>query len=714
MRLMVRRTATVVAAVSLTLAGVAGATATHQPTTDAQAPHAASADWPMFGNSTDNVRFSTLTQINAGNVSKLGVAWTMQEGKNLAAWETVPVVVNGVMYLTTNTDQVRAVNAATGELIWQYTPQVDFYHSVAGGGGGVPTNRGVAVVNGKVYLLTFDARMIALQASTGEVIWDVSVANKIQGYGESSPPTYWNGMLFVGAQEGDAGMRGFEAAYDANTGKQIWRFYTVPAPGHGWNSAQGNHGGGDVWMPSVIDSTTGILYLGTGNPSPDFTNAVRSGCNPWVDAVVALNARTGKFIWGHTEICNDVWDYDALQSPILFNLTQNGKTTRVVGNGNKGGQYFFFDAASGKVLAISPYLSEWSVPHLKPNAAGVRVCPGTAGGIEFSPPAYSPATHAVYQPVTNACQIFSTIPLANTQAHRLGTVDTGGAVAPSGPMTGAMAAVDARTGKVLWKDAMSKPMFGGSLATAGNLAFAGGDDGHFYAFDARTGKILYSPNFGLAFGAPPIAYAVNGTEYIAIAAGGASVSAADGSPLGGTLAVLKLGGTPITKPFPAAAAGSGLVSVKLPSLKGYTRLNPWMYVDTTHQHVVIVLVAGETGADSGFNFDGYYDGKANFIVPANWTVDLEFSNKAALPHSAGIVKSTKTPPQLQPFGFGVAVTPNALGGTGHGVTQLVSFVADHAGSYFVACLVPGHIQSGMWDHFTISNTAKLPSIQTTK
>jgi PQQ-dependent dehydrogenase (methanol/ethanol family) len=711
---MLRRTAALVAAAFLVLAGIAGTAATRQVVANAQAPRAASVDWPRWGNSTDNTRFSPVTQINTGNVSKLGIAWTMQEGKNIAVWETDPVVVNGVMYLTTNTDQVRAVNAATGKVLWQYTPMVDFYHSVAGGGGGTPTNRGVAVANGRVYLLTFDARLIALQASNGKVLWTVSVANQTQGYGESSPPTYWNGMLFVGSQEGDAGMQGFVSAYNANTGKRIWRFYTVPAPGHGWNPAKGNHGGGDVWMPPVIDPTTGLLYVGTGNPSPDFDNTLRKGCNPWADAVVALNARTGKFVWGHTEICNDLWDYDALQSPVLFNLTRNGKTIRVVGDGNKSGEYFFFNAATGKMLTVSPHLAEWSEPHLAPNPRGVKVCPGTLGGIEYSPPAYSPISRAIYQPVLNQCEIYTTTPLADTQAHKLGTVDTGGTASFTGPMSGAMVAVDAATGRIRWKDAMPKPMIGGSLATAGNLVFSGADDGHFYAFDAGTGKILYHPNVGLAFGAAPLAYEVDGTEYIAVAAGGASVSAADGSPLGGTLMVLKLGGTPITKPFPAAASGTGLVSVKLPSLKGYTRANPWMYVNAGQQHVVIKLVAGESSANNGFNFDGYYNGRANFIVPTNWTVDWEFSNKAALPHSAGIVVSTKTPLKPQPFGFGAAVTPNPLGGIGPGTTQLVSFVANPTGSYILACLVPGHVQSGMWDRFTISDTATMPSIQATK
>jgi glucose dehydrogenase len=268
-------------------------------------------DWPWWGNTTDNTRFSPLTQINSATVGKLGLAWTAQEGGNLLAWETDPVVVQGVMYYTTNLDQVRAVNAATGKRLWQYTPRVNFFRAIAGGGGGVPTNRGVTVANGKVYLLTFDDQLIALQAATGDVVWHAQVADASQGYSETSPPTYWNGLLFVGSAESDAGLRGFVAAYNATTGKQVWRFFTVPAPGQDWVPKVGHHGGGDVWMPQVIDTTTGILYFGTGNPSPDFNNSQRAGSNPWVDATVALNARTGQFLWAHTEVSPDVWDYDS-------------------------------------------------------------------------------------------------------------------------------------------------------------------------------------------------------------------------------------------------------------------------------------------------------------------------------------------------------------------------------------------------------------------
>ena len=708
------RRAAIGVTVALLLAGTAGINSARQGTGRVSAaPTGANMDWPVFGNTTDNTRYSMLNQINTSNVGKLGVAWTQQEGTNLTAFEGVPVVVKGTMYYTTNLDQVRAVNPTTGKLLWQYTPKVDFYHSVAGGGGGVPVNRGVAVANGRVYLLTFDARLIALQASTGEVLWDVSVANNIQGYGESSPPTYWNGLLFVGSQEGDAGLRGFVAAYDANTGKQVWRLYTIPAPGHGWVPAQGNHGGGDVWMPPTIDPSSGTLYVGTGNPSPDFTAVIRPGCNQWANALVALDARTGKFKWGHSEFCNDVWDYDSLQSPLLFDITKNGRTVRVVAHGNKGGQFFFYDASNGKVLATSPYLACWSRPHLKPTPSGVTVCPGVLGGIEYSPPAYSPITQALYQPVDNEAQIFTTNPLANTQAHRLGEVDTGGSVSPTGPITGAMVAVSAQTGKILWKVPVPKLMVGGSLATAGNLVFSGADDGIFRSFDAKSGKVLWQGNFGLGFGAAPIAYQVNGTEYIAVAVGGASVSAVDNAPLGGTLVVLKLGGSAVTK-LPPAAAGSGLVPVKPPSLKGFKKLSNDLYVDQAHKHAVMMINAAATSANNGFNFNGYHNGNGTFTVPVNWTVDWEFRNKAALPHSAGIVTSTTVPLKLVPFGFGPVVTPNAIAGTGPGVTQILSFVASHSGSFILVCLVPGHVEAGMWDHFIVSATAKLPSIAATK
>jgi len=673
-----------------------------------------SVDWPRFGNNTNNNRFSSLTQINAGNVRRLGIAWTMQEGRNLSLFETDPVVVNGTMYFTTNTDQVVAVNAATGRLKWKYTPSVAFYRAVAGGGGGVPTNRGVTVANGHVYLLTFDDQLIALQAATGEKLWKTTVSSSFAGYSETSPPTYWNNMLFVGSAESDAGMRGFVAAFNASSGRQIWRTYMVPAPGHGWVPLLGNHGGGDVWMPPTVDTRTATVYVGTGNPSPDIYNANRPGCNPWVDAVVAMNAYTGRIKWAHTEVCPDLWDYDSHQPPMIFDIHTGGRTIHAVGHGNKSGYYWIVNAANGRVIAKSPgVVRETCCPRPRPTRQGVKVCPGASGGIEYTPAAYSPLTQAVYQPALQICNIFQLGTLADVNHHKQGAVDVGGAITPVKPFTGAMVAINTRNGRFMWRDQMPAPMIGGALATAGNLAFSGSDDGRFYAFNATNGRILWSANLGLPFGAAPITYMVNGVQYVAIAVGGSIIATSQNLNTGGTLVVFKLNGASVHR-MPVVSAGFVPAKLTMPSLKGLNHINRWMWASARQQHVVIKVVANLGTNNSGLNFNGYSKGQANFIIPRGWNVDIEFSNTSKIPHSLAITSNHALPPKLVNFGFGPAVSPKATQGIGPGITELVTFPGVPAGSYNMVCLVPGHLVGGMWDRVTISPTARMPSIQVGK
>ena len=502
-------------------------------------------DWPHFGNTTDQTRFSPLMQVNTTNVRQLGLAWTMPEGQNQFSWETDPIVVHGSMYLTTSTDQVVALDAATGKIRWKYTPQLNLL-PLLGRGGEQPVSRGIELADGTLYLLTFDDQLIALRAATGRQLWHTTVASLQDGYTEPSPPTYWQGMLFVGSAEGDAGLRGFIAAYNATTGKQIWRWYTVPTPGHGWMPRIGHHGGGDVWMPATIDAQTGILYAATGNPSPDVDNSLRPGCNPWTDATVALNAHTGTLLWGRTQVCPDLWDYDANQTPVLLTLHYRHRTVRAVGAGNKSGAYWIFDASSGATIARSPLLSRQTLPRPVPTTHGVRVCPGKLGGLEYSPPAYSSRTGALYLPGLNLCMIYTRASQQATNAHQVGAYDFGGTAVPTKEKpSGFMAAIDPQTGGLRWQRQVPAPMIGGALATAGGLVFSGADDGRFYAFDAGSGKILWRPYLGLGFGAAPISYAVNGTQYIAIAAGGSGVTALTGGRIGGTLAVFRLDGAPI-------------------------------------------------------------------------------------------------------------------------------------------------------------------------
>lgn len=650
-------------------------------------------DWSLWGNNTDNNHYSSLTQINAGNVSKLGIAWTQAEGANLTTFETMPLVIKGVMYYTTNSNQVRAVNAATGKLIWQYTPRVNFYEAIAGGGGGVPTSRGVTAAQNKVYLLTFDDQLIALQQSTGEKLWTTTVATASNGYSEVSPPTYWNGMLFVGSAEGDSGHRGFVSAYDANSGKKLWTYYTVPTDGQGWVKKGSGVTGGDVWMPPVVDTTTGMLYIGTGNPYPDFDNSKRPGCDPWVNATVALDAKTGKFVWGHSEVCNDIDDYDSDPSPMLFNIHYpNGKTVRAVGHANKSGLYFVYDARTGKVLAQTTHVTAYTHPATRTGT--FTVCPGFFGGFEYSPAAYSPRTQAVYYPALTAC--------LNHNGAQF-SIDTK-------TQSGTMAAIDVTTGKYLWRTKVPRPMVGGALATASNLVFSGADDGAFRAFDARTGKILWTANLGIGFGAAPITYEVNGTQYIAVAAGGFSAEGYfNEHNLGGTMVVFKVNGGPIKKlPISTGTFTSGLSQSV--SLKGMTKLSDAVYVDTKAKKVVFNVTAAASAANNGFNFNGYAKGKANFIVPAGWLVNFIFKNNQALPHSLAVINTLQPGPHVSPL----AETPNPIQGlTGTG-KQYAGFTTLEPGKFYLVCLVPGHLAAGMWDNFTVSSTAKGPTIQTSK
>ncbi|HXT38118.1 MAG TPA: PQQ-binding-like beta-propeller repeat protein, partial [Chloroflexota bacterium] len=257
------------------------------------APDAASGnvDWPRIGNTTDQHHYSPLDQITTANVGRLRLAWSLPEGSHLTLFEDTPVVVAGIIYLTTNTGQVIAARADTGRRLWTYTPTVDFLHQLMSGDLVQPVNRGVEVANGHVYLATYDDQLISLNAATGKPEWRVVVANPDQYY-EQSPPTYWNGLLFLGEAGIGPGVRGFVAAFDARTGRLCWRFHTVPAPGHGWMASNGQTGGGDVWMPVTVDPRTGIVYAGTGNPTPALVNRARPGCDRWTDATLAIDGRT--------------------------------------------------------------------------------------------------------------------------------------------------------------------------------------------------------------------------------------------------------------------------------------------------------------------------------------------------------------------------------------------------------------------------------------
>jgi alcohol dehydrogenase (cytochrome c) len=488
-----------------------------------------SADWPDWGNTAANTHFAALAQVNAGDVDRLRLAWTRQEGFGQFAWETFPVVLGTTMYYSTNTDEVLAVNARSGRLLWSFVPEVSFLLGPQGFDAS-PVSRGVTVGGGRVYDLTADDQLIALNARSGTRLWDVRVADPDAGYSENSPGTYWNGEIVIGGPAGDAGLRGFVAAYDARTGRRLWHTYVVPERGHGWLSAPGAHGGGDVWMMPTIDPRSGTVYVSTGDPTSAFINTERRGCDPWSDATIALDARTGRVEWAHSEVCEDSWDYDTDQSPMLLDVRAGGSTVRAVGDGSKAGFYSVLDAGSGSLIARSPELTRYSRPHLRPTRAGVVACPGIFGGLEYGPPAYSPDSGEIYVPGIDMCMRYKLDSPGALRRHRSGEPDLGGTAVAVGASSGVVAALDSSSGRVAWSTRLPKPAGGGALATAGGLVFLGDDDGYLYALSARSGATVWRADLGRRFGSAPIAYEIGGVEYIAVVAGGSQVSVTGDAP----------------------------------------------------------------------------------------------------------------------------------------------------------------------------------------
>lgn len=517
------------------------------PSAVAQVPLAskhATSDWHLFGLDRNNTRFSPLTQINTSTVSHLGLAWSQSLGQYQVLAESFPMVVGQNMYVTTNTNEVIAYNAITGRELWKYVPKVDFSLSTGVGGYGVSVNRGVAVANGKVYLLTFDDHLQAVSQATGEKLWDSSVTDPHSGAYETMAPTVWDGLVFVGVSGSEDGVRGFVAAYDARTGKQVWRFYTVPAPGHGW-VPKGKHGGGAIYMPPTIDTKTGLLYVGTGNPSPVYLGTGRPGSDLYTDSVLALRARTGKLVWYHQEIAHDLWDYDAESPVVIFNTKVKGRAVHAVAEAGKSGYLFIMNARTGRDLFPPlPFVKE---NHTPPTPQGVLECPGSVGGAQYGPLAYDPHTHALYVSGINLCMIMK---VTSNNPSPGGEKDTYGTVIPTNiTPTGTFSAVDVRTGKFIWHHDMPTPMIGGASASAGNLVFTGDQHGDLYAFNAASGKNLWTGHLGLGFGSAPILFAINGSEYVACVIGGSALTASlHLGSVGARVVVLKLHGKPI-KPY---------------------------------------------------------------------------------------------------------------------------------------------------------------------
>ncbi len=493
-------------------------------------------DWLIAGKSYANDRFSMLNEVTTANVTSLMPVALVQTGMT-QSFETTPVVVDGVMYVTTpvvdHKMKVMALNAATGARIWETTYNLEPFKICCG-----PVNRGVAVAYGNVYFLTLDDKLVALSAMTGKQVFETTVADPKLGFSETMTPQVYKNHVIIGSGGGEWAIRGYVASYDATSGKQQWRWQsTDPAS---FENASYKSGGGMVWTTPAIDPATNLVAFSTGNPNPDLYGKDRKGDNLYTDSIVGLDLETGKLRWAYQEVKHDVWDYDAVSPVTFFDVQQDGKTIHAAGEAGKVGWYFIVDRETGKLLRKSdPYVAFSKNAFSAPTKAGVDMLPGANGGTEWSPAAYSPMTKYVYVLGMDQLMTFTTQPASETKGSlRLGSAFTN--VKPHGVQDGRFVAIDTQTGHIAWTAMTQQPLVGGALATAGNLVFMGEGDGSFDAFDAKSGQKVWSYNLGAGVNAPPITYEVNGEQYIAVAAGGNFQFT---YPYGDAIAIFKLSKT---------------------------------------------------------------------------------------------------------------------------------------------------------------------------
>jgi alcohol dehydrogenase (cytochrome c) len=491
-------------------------------------------DWLLHGRTWDNQRYSPLEQITAENVKSLSLVGLLQTGIT-ASFETTPIVVNGVMYATTpvvnGQMKIIALNAATGGRYWESTYNLGTFRICCG-----PVNRGPVVAYGNVYVLTLDDHLVALDARTGALRWQAQVADPSAGYSETMTPQVYDGMLIVGSAGGEWAIRGFVAAYDAQTGKQRWHWNSTDPKSYAGNSWRS--GGAMDWTTPAFDPQLGLVIFSTGNPNPDLYGSSRKGDNLWSDSIVALDIHTGRLRWYYQEVKHDVWDYDAVSPVVLFDVHENGETIPAAGEAGKVGWFFIVDRRNGRLIRKSdPYVLFSKNAFTTPTKAGVDMLPGANGGAEWSPAAYSPKTHFVYVLAMDQLMKFTTQPAkAETGQLRLGSAFVN--VTPHGVQDGRFVAIDTETGKIAWTYMTPQPLIGGALVTAGNLTFMGEGNGNFDAIDATSGKLLWKYNLGAGVNAPPITYTVNGTQYVAVGAGG---NFQLNYPYGDAIAIFRLG-----------------------------------------------------------------------------------------------------------------------------------------------------------------------------
>ncbi len=487
-------------------------------------------NWMTYSGRYDGWRYSTLNQINAGNASHLAMQWAFQVG-DLGQFETTPLVVDGVLYGTGQNDRAFAIDARTGRAIWRYQRNLpDKLQPCCG-----MVNRGFAILGTRLFMATLDAHVIALDTKTGNLLWDVTAADYRQAYTFTVAPLAVKNEVIVGISGGEYGVRGFIDAYDVTTGKRLWRFNTVPGPGEPghetWKGDSWKTGGAPAWITGTYDPELNLLYWPTGNPAPSNYAGDRDGDNLYSNSMLALDPDTGKLKWYFQFTPHDLYDYDATQVPLLIDAEWERRPRKLLVQANRNGFFYVLDRTDGKFLSAKPFGTvTWATgiasdgkpivnASLKASPEGTRVCPGALGMTNWYAPSYNPQTGFLYIATSTECDIFTSAP----QRYRAGHDFLGSVYVPD-PVerpTGALKALDVRTGTEKWSFPYFSNPNGGALSTAGGIVFAGDSDGNFIALEAKSGHDLWHVQLGAAVYSTAVTFEVDHKEYVVIPAGSA-------------------------------------------------------------------------------------------------------------------------------------------------------------------------------------------------
>jgi alcohol dehydrogenase (cytochrome c) len=478
-------------------------------------------NWLTYSGDYTGQRYSHLNQITRDNVSQLGMEWAFQTGAT-GNFQATPLVIDGIMYVTAQDNRAFALDAASGRQLWRYQRKLP--EKVNG------PNRGFAALGDKLFMATLDAHVIALDQKTGRVVWDVESEDRKKGYFFTISPLAVKDKIIVGVSGGENGIRGYIEAYEPETGKRAWRFYTIPGPGEkghdSWSGDSWKTGGAPAWMTGTYDPELNLIYWGTGNPGPDFYGEERGGDNLYSCSVVALDADTGKLRWYFQFTPHDVHDWDANEMPMLLDLEFGGRPRKLMVQANRNGFYYVLDRTTGEFLLGKPFAKvTWAkgikpdgrpevLPNTDPTPEGNYVCPGVVGSTNWWSPSYNPQTGLYYVVTREQCDKFFSVP----QPYQQGRIWFAGGVqpVPGDDAYGALRALDPRTGELKWEFKYHTPPWAGTVSTAGGLVFAGDMDGYLIAVDAQNGKELWHRQTGAAVWASPMTYAVNGRQFVTI------------------------------------------------------------------------------------------------------------------------------------------------------------------------------------------------------